>query len=281
MPARTTDQPIIGNPLQLHQGVDGSFAKPGELIEIRGGDALTQADKLTFNLLIVNAWPRITEKREHVIRKSLLRGNHESTDRLNETMQRLRSVEVQIRGTRDGKAGWWTDHILGKQFTQDDPDGNLYYTFTDTIREIITNSDHWGRLQAQVMLALSSKYALALYEMVQKRAGLRGRFEETLTLDDLRAALGVPPGKLLRYPDLRRYCLEPAVAEVDALSSCHVRLDPVKEGRSVGKIKLRWFPKTEESLKAAHEELQRHKAGRKARITGTVEAVSGQQELAL
>ena len=37
------------------------------------------------------------------------------------------------------------------------------------------------------------------------------------------------------------------------------------------KIRLSWFPKDEAGLKSAYAELQRHRAGRKARINGTAE----------
>ncbi|WP_188052000.1 replication initiation protein [Azospirillum sp. Sh1] len=273
MGSRTVNQPIVGQPLLAYEGGDGSFPKPGELIEIRGGEALTQYDRTVFNLLIVNAWETITEKKEHVIAKRLLRGNHDSTDRINETIDRLRSVQIEMRQTRDGKPGWYRDYILGPRFTHDDPDGNLYYRFTDTVIEIITKSDHWGRLQAQVMLAMTSKYSQALYEIVQKRAGLRGRFTETFELEALRAALGVPKGKMERWQDFRRFCLEPAVAEVDALSSCHVQVSPVKKGRAITHVELRWFPKEEDALKEAAAEVKRHKVGRKARIAKKVDAV--------
>jgi hypothetical protein len=36
-----------------------------------------------------------------------------------------------------------------------------------------------------------------------------------------------------------------------------------------------WFPKDEQGLKAAYTEVQRHKAGRKARIAGGVEKIVG------
>ena len=103
--------------------------------------------------------------------------------------------------------------------------------------------------------------------------GLRGRFTETFELEALRAALGVPKGKMERWQDFRRFCLEPAAAEVDALSSCHVQVSPVKKGRAITHVELRWFPKEEDALKEAAAEVKRHKVGRKARIAKKVDAV--------
>ena len=46
------------------------------------------------------------------------------------------------------------------------------------------------------MFAFSGKYALALYEMVQKRGNLKYRTSEKFPLANFRSMLGVDPGKL-------------------------------------------------------------------------------------
>jgi hypothetical protein len=43
----------------------------------------------------------------------------------------------------------------------------------------------------------------------------------------------------------------------------------------VSKLRLIWFAKDEQGLKAAYCEVQRHKAGRSARLAGTVERLAG------
>jgi hypothetical protein len=269
---RTIRQPVIGPFHDICSGADVSFPKPGELIEIHGHANLTMQDRRTLNLLIVNAWPQITEDIEHRIHKAHLTGTHESTDRLTETMARLRTVSVTLRGRRNGKSGTWEDNFLGPTFREDDPDGFLHYRFSQTVREIIRESDHWARLQ--VMFALSSKYAQALYEMLCKRAGLTSKFSETFSLEDIRAFLGVPTKKLSRFPDLRRYCLQPAVDEVNALSAVYCRFDPIKKGRAVTKVKMTWFPKDEAGLMLAYKELERHRSGRKIRMSGKIEPIA-------
>jgi hypothetical protein len=271
MAGRTIKQPIFGEPMRVHEGGDGSFAKPGELIEIRSSSALTHQDRRTFNLLMVTAWDRINEAAEHIIKKTVLRGTHNGTDYLSETLRRLMTTIVEINVIRDGKPAIRRVQLLGATDEHRDDTGNLYYTFPPRLIEIIKDSDHWGRLQAQVMMAMSSKYSLSLYELIQKRAGYTSRFSEEFSVQEMRELLGVPPGKLERYPDLRRFCLEPAVVEVSALSSCHVKIEPIKQGRLVTALKLCWFPKDELGLKAAYTELQRHKVGRRALIHGTVE----------
>jgi hypothetical protein len=274
MAGRTVKQPLTGAPLRLWSGEDGSFPKPGELVEIRNGARLTKHDRRTLNLLLANAWPRITEDVEHVIKKSVLRGDHAFNDRIAETIDRLMTTLVEIQVIRDGKPARRKVQLLGPTDEHRDPGGNLYYRFLPEMIEIIAQSDHWARLQTEVMVMLSSKYSQTLYEMIQKRAGLKSKHSEEFTLEEIRSYLGIPAGKLTRWPDLRRFCLEPAVEEVAALSDCHVKFKPNHSGRAVIGIKLSWFPKDLEGLQARFDELQRHKAGRKARISGKVEVIA-------
>ena len=53
--------------------------------------------------------------------------------------------------------------------------------FPRKLRKLIGDSHIFARIEKDVMLALSSKYALALYEMVQKRGNLSQLFEQLLT----------------------------------------------------------------------------------------------------
>src|SRR4051794_27059559 len=101
---RTTKQPVIGNPMSRPVVSHASLPKPGELVEIIPEAPFTQADRLVLNLLIVNAWPELTDKTEHVIPKRILRGSHDSTDRLSATISRLMKTLVEVQVIRDGKA---------------------------------------------------------------------------------------------------------------------------------------------------------------------------------
>src|SRR4051812_124092 len=78
---------------------------------------------------------------------------------------------------------------------------------------------------------------------------------DEFTPEEFRSLLGVPKGKLLAFDAFRRFAIVPAVEEV--------------------KLRLIWFAKDEQGLKAAYCEVQRHKAGRSARLAGTVERLAG------
>jgi hypothetical protein len=274
--SRTIRQRTTGNPLDPNDPT-GSMVKPAELVDVVELTPLTLVDRRSYNLLIAHAWDRIDEDVEHAIPKSVLRGTHESNDRLVDTIRRLMAAQVEVRIIRDGKRYLQSIHLLGTVARPEDEeeDGNVYYRFPAELREIIRQSSIFARLQTEVMFCFSSKYALALWEMVQKRGNLKHKNTDEFTPDELRKMLGVPHGRLHDFSSFRRFVLLPAVEEVNALSSHMVQLDAIRHGRKVVKLRLIWFAKDEQGLKAAYTEVQRHKTGRSARLAGTVERLAG------
>jgi hypothetical protein len=273
---RTLRQRTAGNPLDPNDPT-GSMVKPAELVDVVELTPLTLVDRRTYNLLIAHAWDRIDEDVEHAIPKAVLRGTHKGNERLSDTIQRLMAGQVEVRIIRDGKRYLQSIHLLGTvaRPEDEDEDGNVYYRFPAEWREIIRQSSIFARLQTEVMFCFSSKYALALWEMVQKRGNLKHKNTDEFTPDELRRMLGVPRGKLKEFSHFRQKVLIPAVDEVNALSSHMVQVDAVRHGRKVVKLRLIWFPKDEQGLKSAYCEIQRHKAGRSARLAGMVEVIAG------
>jgi plasmid replication initiation protein len=160
---------------------------------------------------------------------------------------------------------------------EDDPRSVLRYKFTETLQKIITHSRYWGRIKAYVMFAFTSKYALTLYEAVCLRANLQAS-EQTFPIKEFRDLLNVPSGKLENFKSLKQWALDPAVLEVNALSDFHVEIEPIREGGMIrGKLtgfRLCWQRKAKPEWEAVLNELMRPKVGRKARISGAVEAVA-------
>jgi hypothetical protein len=274
--SRTLRQRTTGNPLDPNDA-SGSMVKAAELVDVVELTPLTLVDRRSYNLLIAHAWDRIDEDVEHAIPKSVLRGTHKGDERLPDTIQRLMAGQVEVRIIRDGKRYLRSIHLLATvdRPEDEDEDGNVYYRFPAEWREIIRESSIFARLQTEVMFCFSSKYALALWEMVQKRGGLKHKNTEEFTPDDLRKMLGVPRGRLRDFSSFRRFVLIPAVDEVNALSGHMVQIDAIRHGRKVIKLRLIWFAKDEQGLKAAYCEVQRHRAGRKARVSGLAEVIAG------
>ena len=249
----------------------GNFIKPGELIDVVEMTPLTLGDRRIYNQLMANAWDRIDQDVVHTIPKKDLRGSHNVNDRVGESILRLMAAMVQVYVEREGEAYIRRVQLLGGNDESTRNDGMLYYTFPPELRAILKDSTIFARIRKDVMYALSSKYALALYEMIQKRGNLQHQWAEEFELDRFRQLLGVEEGKLGRFADLNAYAIKPAVTEVNGLADYGCKVEPVMKGRKVERVRLVWWRKSAEELKAAYSELQSPKVGRKARLGGTVE----------
>lgn len=269
---KTTDRRVIGFPLDPK--MPGEMVKPGELIDIKEISPLTLTDRRIYNLLIANAWDHITEPVEHVIDKSDLRGTHNGNERIEDSIRRLMSAIAEVKIMRDGKTAIKRVQLLGGNVEQEDERGRLYYTFPNHLIDIVKESEVFGRLKTQIMYCFKSKYSLALYEIVQKRVGLKFKQAEKFTVEEMRALLGVPKDKLARFPDFNKYAIRPALHEVNALSEYHVTISMIKKGRRVEHLMLTWLEKTSEEKRLIFNEIERCSVGRTARIRNTVEAVA-------
>jgi Initiator Replication protein len=141
------------------------------------------------------------------------------------------------------------------------------------VRGIIRESSQYARLQKQVMFAFSSKYALALYEMVQKRGNLKFKTSEEFPLDRFRSLLGVEPNKLREFKHFKNRAIDPAVLEVNGLGEFGCKVEPVYTGRKVTAIRLSWWSKNLDERKSTLNELRFSRVGRRARLQGKVETV--------
>ena len=132
-----------------------------------------------------------------------------------------------------------------------------------------------GTDQGRGGLRHDSKYAIALYELVQLRANLQ-RCIETFPIDRFRELMGVPPGRLTRGNDLVRWVIETAELEVNGLSDCSVKIEPVRRNARapITAVTITWWRKEGEAYRQTLRELRQPKVGRMARLKGTVEALS-------
>jgi hypothetical protein len=269
---RTTDFKVQGNPFDPASA--SLIIKPGELIDVVEVTPLSLTESRIYNLLIANAWDRIIEPVVHKIRKADLRGGHESNDRLEEAIKRLMGAIAVVRHIVDGKPRKARVQLLGSNSEEIDERGLLYYKFPDELREIIRNSNVFARLRTQIMYSFQCKYALKLYEIVEKRIQLKYKQYEYFDVEDFRALLGVPAKKLGRFADFHRYALKPALREVNGLTFYNVEIGMIKRGKRVEKLLLSWGKKKEADQRLdVLRELERHSLGRSARLQRKVERV--------
>lgn len=264
------------------------FPKAAEMIEITGAHELEAMDRAALNILYQNAHDsgRLADPNaEFEIEIIRLRpSKHESNDRIRDALLRLMRVIVTIpytgKPTEDYPDGE-PRLILTPLFAffdlseSDSLRSTVRYGLPQKIQPLIARSDHWGRIKAEVVCAMTSKYAIALYELLQLRANLR-RCVETFPIDRFRELMGVPPGKLLRGPDFVRRVLDTAELEINGLSDCSVKIEPVRRSprAPITAVTITWWRKEGEAYRQTLRELRQPKVGRMARLKGTVETVS-------
>ena len=89
------------------------------------------------------------------------------------------------------------------------------------------------------MIGLSGKYAVTLYEMLESVANMRHPVLKA-SVEELRQWLKVPDGAYKLWGDLRRFVLEPAMAQFnrkpDEGTGFTVKMKPIKTGRAVSDV---------------------------------------------
>jgi plasmid replication initiation protein len=165
-------------------------------------------------------------------------------------------------------------HLL--EFTDtDDRDGDnatVLFGIPKKLRAALVRSNRWGRVRCEVTYAMTSKYAIALYELVCLRIYLHTCIE-VFPIERFRELLGVPPGSYADGQDFRRKVIEPAVLEVNRLSDLHVDIElKRKHARSaIHEVVVVWRKQEGDEFQASMRERDRSKVGRMARLRGQVE----------
>ena len=268
-----TDIKVTGQPLDPTNM--GRIIKPRELVDIIELTPLNRSETILYNQLLAHAWNDIKTRPVHKVLKASLRGTHESNDRLHDAFDRLMSAwaKLRARDPQTGEMATFRVHLLGTNKEEDKDDGYFYYTFPADLLAVISQSKAWATIKSHIMYALRSKYSIRLYEMIERRIGMMKQYEE-FTVEEFRALLGVPEGKLDRYADFNKHCLKPALEEVNHLTDFEVTVMAIKKGRTVEKLGMSWLKKSPRALQRAYDEREKSRVGRQARWRGSVEVVS-------
>jgi hypothetical protein len=269
------------------------FPKPGELIEMTGTHALEASDRAILNVLYQHAHDsgRLLDlNAEWEIPLAQVReafSKHESSDRLRDSLDRLMRVVVNVfyvavdKGDGEGPeqrvviTGLFDFFdVSGKELTKR---ATLRYGLPRKLAPILENSGRWGRIKAEIVCSMTSKYAIALYELVQLRVNM-DRCLEIFTIDRFRELLGVPPGKYVRVDNFMRKVIEPALLQVNGLSDMGVQIElRRRHSRApVHEVAVAWWRKQGDEFRAAMQERRRSKIGRMARLRGKVEEVAAE-----
>lgn len=252
----------------------GEMIKPAETIDILGVEGLTLQDQRIWNALLDNAHgPEMRDTdREFTIDLSPLRSNHNSNERIEDSIERLMKTIAVCRMPNGSTERF---QLLGGNNMGDPnrPRGEMKYRFDKALIEVLSQSISFGKLELPVMAAFSSKYALALYEHVSRRKNLKHVWSGEYTVEEFRDVLRVGKNQLRTFGNFKQRAIIPALEEVNQWASFNVSLSYKKTGQRVTSIVVQWTPKSGKQRKEIFEELQKSSVGRKARKGNIVESI--------
>lgn len=271
------------------------FPKAGELIEMTGLEDLEASQRAISNLLYQHAHETgriadlgaVFEIPMGTLRTAL--SKHESGDRLRASLVGLMRVVVRVSYVDNTDGNTERRVMISGLFRFLDVSSNdltsratLRYGIAQELRAILEQSSRWGRIKAEVFCAMKSKYAMALYEMLELRRNM-DRCIEVFAIDRFRELMGVKPEAYRIGFDFHRSVVEPALLEVNGLSDMGVtiRLDRKHTRAPFHSVTIAWWRKSAEEMAAAMRERGRSKVGRMARLKGAVETMLPQVQTLL
>lgn len=205
--------------------------------------------------------------------------NRKRSDCVRDSLRRLMRVVVEVPYTSaEGEPRVLETHLFDffdLSANEAAPRATVRFGLPKELQPILVQSSRWGRIKAEVCCSMTSKYAIALYELVQLRANL-DRCVETFPIARFRDLLGVPPGAYDRGNDFAKRVTDPAVLEVNGLSDMNIEVDlRRRSGRApIDAVTVTWGRKQGDEFRAAMRERNRSKLGRMARLRGKVEKVT-------
>jgi hypothetical protein len=263
------------------------FPKPGELIEITNTSALEASDRAVINLLYQHAHDsgRLSEPNAlfEVSITDLLPSSHTSTDRLRDTLGRLLDIQIRVKipHPKTGQPALlltplFAGFIIPEKSAPNTP-AKVSYRVPIDLLPVLLKSNRWGRIKAEIVCSMSSKYAIALYELLKLRANME-RCVEVFPVIHFRELLGVPEGTYQRTNNFIQKVLTPAALEVNALADIGVKIEVNRRSpyAPIESVTVAWWKKSGDDYREAMRERERSKLGRKARLRGSVEPVATQ-----
>lgn len=208
----------------------------------------TERDRKLYAFLVHAVWNELGEKRIHELPvwkiNKVFRelGGDDSPNWIWDSAMNLAKTSIQwkqIEG-EDRLVGF--AHLLSYAATHEEAraDGVLRFEFPAGLIPVLKEPRRFARLRIHFLMALSGKYAVTLYEILESVANLRNPVLD-IELPQLRQWLKVPEGKIDRYVDLKRFVLEPGIKQINENpegAGFSVRMEALKNSKAVERIRF-------------------------------------------
>ena len=240
-------------------------------------------------VLMDAAGPRLADDIEHEIRLSELNNrtvmgldgrthglHHHDRAEIRETLNDLATALLRLDEPDRMEEHIGTVAPYARIDYSEEASGDLVirWEFGKVFRMLAERSDLYAKLDTASLLAMRSRYAIALLRHCSTHFEKTRTNRETFEVRHLREVLGVGKGKYRRFSNFAQRVLRPAIAEINMMSRWTLEATPHKTGRSVTSVTISWTEKPLAGKRAAKAELDRHSAGRQQRQAGTDERVA-------
>ena len=257
---RTNPKPTgdIWEPSKTHPA---TVPVPLPVVMVRVDGPFTALDRKLWLLMLHNAWDELdTEKPYHEISVSELlrlfrrfgrtdlgtRGkiklgkNEEDTEAaaLWDSVRRLVKTTVEWEDADyQGISALVSEALLNKRYRET---GKIYYAFGKGLSKQILAPRAFARLRCHVVLALRSKYAVTLYEILEAYVNRR-ESSLTVSIEEFQSWLKVPENAYPDWRELKKRVITPAVNEINEHGEeggFFVSYEGIREGKSFTKIRF-------------------------------------------
>lgn len=208
----------------------------------------TEQDRKLWTFLLHASWEKLDEPIHSVSVTELARtfrkitNSHYASSWIWDSARRLSKTTVEWRYTYgDNRFSRGIASLFSAELSSEAEDsGVLRYAFPSLLIPILKDPRRYARLRTHVMMQLSGKYSVTLYELLESVVNMR-KPVLTASLAEIREWLKVPTGKLTRWPDLQRYALKSAIDEINRNAEATgftVKMTTEQEGRAVKGVRF-------------------------------------------
>ena len=223
-------------------------AQSNDLIEARHNNPLTVREQKIILAMVSEIQPDDEDFKEYRISlKNFnemlgLKGKTKYSE-IKEIVKSLMGKTIEI--PRKNKGWLLANWVSSAEYI--DGEGVIELTFPPKLKPYLLQLKEYTSYRLSNILALNSTYSIRLYELMKKWEFL-GAWE--YPLEELRGKLGVEEGTYPKYSNFKIRVLSRAVEEVNEKTDFHIRMQEIKKGRSVERIKfiIKHKPKKEIEL---------------------------------
>lgn len=139
---------------------------------------------------------------------------------------------------------WWVETAPGEESTvswfnkvrTNKGKGTVTIRFDDDMMpyllHLVGSDSFYTQYNLEMILPMKSQYSPRLYELLKSYQ--KNNKEWFFEIDDLKRSMNCQ--NYIRFPDFRRYVLEPAVEEINKYTDINIAYDTEKQGRRVSRV---------------------------------------------